>query len=133
MFFGRTLALLALSALSAFAQDTTASIIGTVTDASGAAVAGAKVTVFNVDQQRQEAVLKTDTAGNYVAANLPVGKHSVTFEASGFKRQLREDVVLDVNDKLTVNAKLEVGDVTQTVTVEAADKARVLGKVGGLS
>jgi outer membrane receptor protein involved in Fe transport len=110
----------ALAAASAFGQDTTASIIGTVTDASGAAVVGAKVTVFNVDQQREEMVLNTNGSGGYVAADLPVGKHRVTFEAPGFKRQLREDVVLDVNDKLTVSAKLEVGDVKETVTVEEA-------------
>jgi len=113
-----TPALFVLVALSAYGQNTAASIVGTVTDASGAAVANAQITVFNVDQQREEMVLKTSSAGEYVAANLPVGTHTVIFEAKGFKRQVHQNVVLNVNDKLTVSARLEVGDVAQTLTVE---------------
>src|SRR5215472_2329691 len=86
-----TPALFVLVALSAYGQNTAASIVGTVTDASGAAVANAQITVFNVDQQREEMVLKTSSAGEYVAANLPVGTHTVIFEAKGFKRQVHQN------------------------------------------
>jgi len=105
---------------TAVAQDITGTIVGTVTDASGAGVPGAKVTVFNVGQNRDESVVTTDTAGNYTAALLPVGSYTVSVEAKGFKKTTKEEIALHVNDKLTINVALEVGDVTQSVTVREA-------------
>src|SRR5271154_4421821 len=101
-------------------QDITGTIVGTVTDASGAGVPSATVTVFNVGQNRNASVITTDSAGNYTAALLPVGVYSVTVEAKGFKKATKSDIDLHVNDKLAINASLEVGDVTQTVTVREA-------------
>jgi hypothetical protein len=102
------------------AQNITATILGTVTDPSGGGVANAKVTVFSVERQRIDQTLKTGSAGEFAAPLLPVGTYNVSVEAAGFKKSLREGVVLNVNDKVTVNVKMEVGDVTQTVTVEEA-------------
>ncbi len=106
--------------VSAVAQDITGTIVGTVTDASGAGVPGAKVTVSNVGQNRDTSVVTTDSAGNYTAALLPVGAYIVTVEARGFKKAAAQNIELHVNDKLTVNIPLEVGDVTQSVTVQEA-------------
>ena len=94
--------------------------MGTITDPSGAAVPGAKVTIFNVRQNHDERAVTTDTAGNYAAPYLPVSTYRISVEGKGFKKAVREDIVLNVNDKLTVNVPLEVGDLTQTVTVQEA-------------
>ena len=100
-------------------QDITGSIVGTVLDASGAGVPGAKVTITNTDRNAVARTSTTDGAGNYTATLLDVGHYSVTVEAKGFKREIEKSINLNVNDKLTVNVKLEVGDVQQEVTVEA--------------
>jgi Carboxypeptidase regulatory-like domain/TonB-dependent Receptor Plug Domain len=113
------LALFAASSIS-FAQDTTGTIVGTVTDSSGGGVAGAKVALYSVEHQRVEQTVKTASGGEYVLPLLPVGTYNLSIEAAGFKKSIREAIALNVNDKLTFNVKLEVGDVTQTVTVEEA-------------
>jgi hypothetical protein len=102
------------------AQDITATILGTVTDASGGGVANAKVSVYSLEHQRVEQTVKTNSTGEYVLPLLPVGNYNVSVESPGFKKSVREGIALNVNDKLTINVKLEVGDVTQTVTVEEA-------------
>lgn len=112
-----------LCATALVAQDITGSISGTVTDASGAGVPGAKVTVTSIDRNQVVRTTATDGSGNYGAPLLPVGNYSVTVEAKGFKKTTQKDITLNVNDKLTANVKLEVGDVQQEVTVEAAPVA----------
>lgn len=107
----------------ALAQDITGSIAGTVLDASGAGVPGAQVTVTSIERNQVLRTLTTDASGNYSAPLLPVGKYSVTAEAKGFKKVTQTNVMLNVNDKLTINLKLEVGDVQQEVTVQAAPVA----------
>jgi len=99
-------------------QDITGTMVGTVTDPSGAGVPGAKVTIFNLRQNRDEQKVTTDASGNYTAVHLPVGTYKVTIEAAGFKRVVRDNIVLNVADNLTISAKVEVGDLAQTVTVE---------------
>ncbi len=111
---------LILCASAVLAQDITGSIAGTIVDASGAGVPGAKVTVTSLDRNQVLRTATTDGAGNYSAPLLPVGKFSVSVEAKGFKKASETDITLNVNDKLTVNLKLEVGDVQQEVTVQAA-------------
>ncbi len=119
-FFASSFLGLSLFLSSAAAQDTTATIVGTVTDSSGGGVSSAKVSVFSVERQRVEQTAKTASGGEYVAPLLPIGTYNITIESPGFKKTIREGIVLNVNDKVTLNAKLEVGDVTQTVTVEEA-------------
>src|SRR5579864_6148444 len=114
------LSLILVCATALVAQDITGSISGTVTDASGAGVPGAKVTVTSIDRNQVVRTTATDGSGNYAAPLLPVGNYSVTVEAKGFKKTTQKDITLNVNDKLTVNVKLEVGDVQQEVTVEAS-------------
>jgi hypothetical protein len=101
------------------AQQNVGSISGTVTDSSGAAVPNAAITITNTDTNL---VRKTnaDGDGNYAAPSLPLGHYSVRAEAPAFKAAAQQGIMLNVNDALTISFKLEVGDVTQTITVESA-------------
>src|SRR5215467_2469042 len=73
------------------AQTTTGSIVGTVSDPSGAVIAGASVSVSNMDTGIAVKT-STDSTGNYVVTPLPVGRYSVTVEAQGFKKSIRSDI-----------------------------------------
>jgi len=103
----------------AAAQEVTGSISGTVTDSKGGVVPNAKVTITNTDRQVVVRTLTTDEHGQYAAPLLPVGHYSVTVEIAGFKRVTHSGLVLNVSDKLAVNLTLEVGAVSETVSVEA--------------
>lgn len=104
----------------AFAQETTGTIGGTVLDSSGAPVPGANVVITTLDRNIKVRTAKTDASGNYSAPYLPVGVYSASVEAKGFKTAVKKDITLNVSDSLTISFKLEVGDVKETVTVEAA-------------
>jgi len=104
------------------AQTTAGSIVGTVTDPSSAVIAGATITVTNMDTSIAVKTT-TDASGEYVVTPLNVGRYTVTVEATGFKRSVRSDIQLNVQDRLRVDAKLEVGAVTDTVEVAAAAPA----------
>src|SRR6185436_2850479 len=86
------------------AQKDTGSIAGTVKDTSGALVAGAKVTVVDVD--RGLAFTTTDV-GEYVAGPLRVGNYTVTVEQTGFKKAVSVPVALDVQQRVVVNVTME--------------------------
>jgi hypothetical protein len=101
------------------AQTTAGSIVGTVTDPSGAIIAGAAITITNMGTNIAVKTT-TDASGEYVLTPLEVGKYSVAVEATGFKRSVRSDIQVNVQDRVRVDAKLEVGQVTDTVQVEAA-------------
>jgi hypothetical protein len=98
----------------------TGTIVGTVTDASGAVVPNAKITVTNTDQNVVTRTVQTDSSGAYSAPLLPVGHYDVTAEAPGFTKAQQTGVTLNVNDRLTVPLQLQVGATQQTVTVEAS-------------
>jgi Carboxypeptidase regulatory-like domain len=112
------LSILFLAALAtpAFAQEAT--IVGTVTDPSGAAVADAKVTVTNVDTGVSKVFL-TNGAGQYVAVDIHIGHYGVKVEKSGFKNEEKKDIVLQVGDRSRIDFQLSVGGSQETVTVEA--------------
>ena len=109
-----------LCVLSVFGQQDVGSIAGTVTDSSGAAVPNAAVSITNSETNVLVRKLTTSGEGQYSAPLLPVGRYSIKVEAPSFKAAVRENIVLHVSDALTIDFKLEVGDVTQTVTVESA-------------
>ena len=111
--------LTAFAAAGAWAQETTGSISGTVTDSTGASVGGATVTLTNTDRGQEVRTLTTDRAGFYTAPSLPLGTYTVKVEAPNFKTDAVTGLVLHVNDSLTVNRKLSVGSASQQVTVEA--------------
>lgn len=110
-----------LSVLLSFAsaQEITGTILGTVTDSSGAVVRGAKVTVTNVDRNSVIRTLTTNSSGAYVAPVLPIGHYSVSVSAPGFKTFTKTNLELNVSDRLSVNASLVPGSEAQTVNVEA--------------
>ena len=109
---------LAFFAGTVWGQLTTASLTGTVKDASSAIIPGATVTVKNLESGLTRTV-DTDSNGNYSIQSLPVGQYEVTLEKPGFKRQVRSGITLVVGQQAVVNLTLEVGNVEQQVTVMA--------------
>jgi hypothetical protein len=105
---------------AAMGQVVTGTIVGTVKDRTGAAVADATVTITNVDENVVIRTLKASAAGEYSAPLLPVGHYAVTAEASGFKKSQQTNITLDVNANVTVNLALQVGNARETVTVTEA-------------
>ncbi|HVB33476.1 MAG TPA: TonB-dependent receptor [Patescibacteria group bacterium] len=110
--------LLLLSVSGAKAQNS-ADVYGVVTDPSGAAVPDAQVTITNTGTNVARTTT-TSTGGNYSFALLSVGTYSVTIEAKGFKQFQAADITLAAGDHARVDAKMEVGAVTQSVVVSAA-------------
>ena len=108
--------LVALVAVPIFSQTYTASIRGVVTDPTQASIAGAEVVALESERNiRQTAT--TDVAGRYVLANLPPGKYTLTVEARGFKKAVRETFELQVNQDVSIDIGLQVGELTDSVTV----------------
>jgi len=101
------------------AQTTAGSIVGTVTDPTGAIIARAAVTITNMGTNIAVKTT-TDAAGEYVVTPLEVGKYAVAVEATGFKRSVRSDIQVNVQDRVRVDARLEVGRASETVEVQAA-------------
>jgi hypothetical protein len=103
-----------------FAQDIrTATLVGTVTDASGSAVPNAQVTVVNV-QTKVETHGQTTPEGDYYVPFLNIGQYEARVEAPGFMKFVRTGLILEAGSTVRVDAKLEVGATTQTVEVTAA-------------
>jgi hypothetical protein len=100
------------------------SISGTVTDASGAVVQGAAVTITNTDRGVDIRVLKTSSAGFYTAESLPLGTYKVSVASGGFKTDIVSGLVLNANDTLTVNRALVPGGANEIVSV-TADQAQL--------
>lgn len=95
------------------------SIVGTVTDPSGARIGGAQVTVTNL-QTNQSNRVTSDSAGNYKADLLRIGSYSVSIEKQGFQRALVPSVDVAVNQSARVDFALRLGSVSQTAEVTAA-------------
>jgi hypothetical protein len=106
-------------ALQVSAQVNNASLTGLVTDAAGAVVPSASVTVKN-KATGLESVATTDSSGYYTFASLPVGTYTVTVELPGFKKAIRENVNLEVGQKARIDTSLEVGAVSESVVVGSA-------------
>jgi hypothetical protein len=105
--------------LPAFSQLNLGSIAGTVTDPSGAVIAGAKVTVTDV-QRGVSRVLTTDTSGAYSAPSLTPGTYSVTAEYKGFQTIQRTNISVGVGQPVRVDLTMQPGAQSQTVTVTEA-------------
>src|SRR5258705_2210643 len=102
-----------------FGQTIFGRISGTVTDSSGAVIPNATVTITN-SATNLVRTTQTDDSGFYTVTNLPVGTYSVQVERTGFKKANLTDNALTADTRLTINASLEAGAVTETVEVSTA-------------
>ena len=109
-----------LTQATASAQVATAAIVGTVTDPSGSIVPGAQVTITNVGTGISQSDT-TSPAGDYAFNLLQLGTYSVKVQARGFKAFLAKDITLSPGSRVRVDAKLAIGEQTQTVQVSATD------------
>ena len=114
-----TAALTFLASAALLAQVETGRIIGTVTDSSSAAVPDAGVTIVET-QTGREFTTKTDEQGFYRSIPLPAGFYRVGVEARGFKKTVRADIELQVQQTVVADLRLEVGAVSEQIDVKAS-------------
>jgi hypothetical protein len=115
IWFPRFLLALIVAAPSVWPQ-VSAAISGTVEDSSGAAIAGATVSVKSIETGATRAAI-TDASGNYRVVSLPLGPQSVRADRKGFQPLVRTGIDLQVGQEAVVNFKLQVGEFSQEVTV----------------
>jgi hypothetical protein len=94
------------------------SVVGSVTDNSGASVPEAAIALTNLDTSAKLRT-QTDSTGQYQLLNLPPGRYRLEVEKSGFQRFTREPITVEVNNSLKIDIALPVGAVSETVTVTA--------------
>jgi carboxypeptidase family protein len=107
-----------LGSSAAFAQEK-ATITGQLNDPSGSSIPGAKITITNIGTSQTRTV-ETSPSGDYQAAQLSVGTYSLRAEAPGFKTYEKVGIALNVGDTVRVDVPMQVGDMKESVTVEAA-------------
>src|SRR6266446_170086 len=117
-------ALLLFLGCNTIGQEITATILGTVTDASGAGVSGAMIIVVNTDQAIIVRRLTTSNNGEYVVPLLPIGHYDVSAEAPGFKTSLETGIELNVNARRAVNFILQICGRSDEIKVEAGLSGR---------
>ncbi len=106
-----------------WAQTERGNITGNVNDSSGGAIPGATVAITNIATNQSTTVLTTD-AGDYNVPNMVPGSYRIEFSANGFKKTIREGIVVTAAATIRADARLEVGQVSETVEVRA-DVAQV--------
>ena len=111
--------LLVLCCSPANAQTFYGSVVGTVTDPSHAAVAGATVTLTNVGTNEKRTA-STDSSGNYRFVSLVPATYKVEVGSAGFKSFVRNSVVVQVDNTARIDAEMQLGAVTETVEVSTA-------------
>lgn len=100
----------------ASAQETRGAIVGQVLDATGAAIAGAEVRATNLSTG-VAAVARTNEGGNFVLPYLLSGDYTLTADAPGFKKSVRDGIQLRINDRVEVTLRMQVGDTREAVEV----------------
>ena len=105
-----------LMSISVWSQVNLGRVSGTITDQTGGAIAGATVTVLDVERGVPR-TLTTDDAGVYTAPNLIPGQYTVHVEAKGFNAIERKDITVQVGQDVRVDLTLKPGDTSQVVTV----------------
>src|SRR5579871_740038 len=110
--------LFAISTVSLFGQAFYGSVVGVITDQSGGALHGATVTLTNVGTGESHQT-QSRTGGDYQFLNLVPGVYRVDVEQTGFKKASRESVEVTVSGVVRADISMQVGDVTQSVEVQA--------------
>jgi hypothetical protein len=125
--------ILFLAIVPVFAQLATGTILGVVKDASGGTVAGASITVSNMETTQSRTVT-TGGDGAYRFPGMPVGHYSVKIEKDGFKTTTQQGLVLDVSQEVVANVAMEIGSSAQEVVVtgEAPLVNTTTSALGGL-
>ncbi len=100
------------------AQETRSTLLGRAKDSQGAVVAGVKVIVRNTDTGASQTI-ETTSNGYYEANLLMPGPYQLTAEAAGFKKVVRTGIILPVSSRIEVNLDLEIGALTETISVTA--------------
>src|SRR5579885_2524215 len=108
------LAAVALCAAVAFGQAVTGSMVGTVSDTSGATVPNAKVTITEVNTGTTRTT-NTNESGNYTFADLQPGRYKVQVEMTGFRSEVRTNIDVLVNTTPRIDVQLQPGAVSETV------------------
>jgi hypothetical protein len=108
-----------LLSFAALAQRDLATMVGVVTDATGAVVPGARVTITE-DATSLKYAVEADPNGNFIRPLLKPGTYTVEVEATGFKKGIQRNILLTAGDRVAVNLTLTVGEVTQVVEITAA-------------
>src|SRR5882672_8069862 len=106
------------SCAAGWAQTSTAQINGTVRDQSGAVLPGADVTATQVATGAKRSAVTNET-GSYTLTNLPIGPYTLEVALPGFRTYVQSGIVLQVSDNPVINAILQVGQVSETVEVQA--------------
>ncbi len=114
--FASATAILVLMSVAANAQLTTATLVGTISDPTGAVIRGAHVTVVN-DATNYTAKAISNASGGYRIDLLPIGMYTMTVEAPGFKKFVQTNISLSVNQQANVGAILQIGATDQTITI----------------
>src|SRR5438067_5470312 len=114
---------LALAPTSGWSQNVYGTIAGTVTDTSGAAVANATVILTNMDTAQKRSI-ESDASGNYTFVNILPGRYKIEGEKTGFKKFVRQPIIVQIESGLKVDITLQVG--AQTETVEVTGEAPLL-------
>jgi hypothetical protein len=121
--FSLSVLVVALSGILAFGQTTgTGTITGTVKDASGGVIPSTKITATHLQTGRTRTVM-TNASGNYTLPQLAIGDYEIRAEKSGFKLFDQKGITLNADTVLPLNITLQVGQMTQTLTVEATPPA----------
>src|SRR5436305_1448790 len=108
-----------LGCAAGWAQTHTATVRGTVQDASGGVIRNAAVSLFNIDQRRTWDTHSGRT-GEYVLVQIPAGNYELSVEAPGFMKYRREGLALQVAQTAELDVSLALGAVTETIEVKAA-------------
>ncbi|MBS1855992.1 MAG: TonB-dependent receptor [Acidobacteria bacterium] len=112
----RLVGLICLCSSVAGAQEVSAGITGRITDPSGSAIVGASVLAKNVDRGTEWPTTSNED-GIYSLPRLPIGTYSLKIEAKGFKTSIQPGLTLEVNQRARLDVTMEIGGVTETVTV----------------
>ena len=112
----------ALACGTVWAQD--ADVFGTVTDQQGGVVPGVEVTITHKGTGATRTTLSDDT-GRYQFQQLTPGAYTITAELAGFKKHVTENVVVQVDSSRRLDLQLEIGEITQVVTVSSGTETRL--------